>query len=257
MEPVLGRVVLRSLRRLGVEVLLDAEVVGLDAIGVVVCANGVERSVAGERVVLAVGRRPRTTDVGLEKTGARLAPDGTVEVDAGRLAATGIAAIGDITPGPALAHKAIAEAEVAVASLSGLRRQFDPTVVPAVVFSDPEVATVGLSEDAARALGMDVAVAQFPLSASGRAATLGAPEGFARLIVDRGQDAVVGVHLVGRLVSELAGEAALAVEMGASPEDLAGTIHPHPTISESLREAALMLVGRPLHVVADATRRAK
>jgi dihydrolipoamide dehydrogenase len=257
MEPVLGRVVLRSLRRLGVEVLLDAEAVGLDASGVVVCANGVERSVAGERVVLAVGRRPRTSDVGLEKTGARLAPDGTVEVDAGRLAATGIAAIGDITPGPALAHKAIAEAEVAVASLSGLRRQFDPTVVPAVVFSDPEVATVGLTEDAARELGMDVAVAQFPLSASGRAATLGAPEGFARLIVDRGQDAVVGVHLVGPLVSELAGEAALAVEMGASPEDLAGTIHPHPTISESLREAALMLVGRPLHVVADATPRAK
>jgi dihydrolipoamide dehydrogenase len=128
-------------------------------------------------------------------------------------------------------------------------------VVPAVVFSDPEVATVGLTEDAARALGMDVIVAQFPLTASGRAATLGATEGFARLIVDRGQDAVVGVHLVGPLVSELAGEAALTVEMGASPEDVAGTIHPHPTISESLHEAALMLVGRPLHVAANGSLR--
>jgi dihydrolipoamide dehydrogenase len=255
MEPVLGRVVLRSLRRLGVEVLLGAEAIGLDEVGVVVRADGVERIVEGERVVVAVGRRPRTRDVGLEKTRARLAPDGTVEVDAGRLAAAGIAAIGDITAGPALAHKAFAEAEVAVASLSGLRRVFDPLVVPAVVFCDPEVATVGLTEDAARALGMDVAVAQFPLSASGRAATLASPEGFARLIVDRGQDAVVGVHLVGPLVSELAGEAALAVEMGASPEDLAGTIHPHPTMSESLHEAALMMVGRSLHVV-DATHRA-
>jgi dihydrolipoamide dehydrogenase len=125
-----------------------------------------------------------------------------------------------------------------------------------VVFSDPEVATVGLTEEAARALGMDIAVAQFPLTASGRAATLSAQEGFARLIVDRGQDAVVGVHLVGPLVSELAGEAALAVEMGASPEDLAGTIHPHPTISEAVHEAALMLAGRPLHVTSSSGSRA-
>ncbi|HEY5092457.1 MAG TPA: dihydrolipoyl dehydrogenase, partial [Acidimicrobiales bacterium] len=160
--------------------------------------------------------------------------------------------IGDITPGPALAHKATAQAEVAAESLSGMPSKFDPSVVPAVVFSDPEVATVGLTEDAARALGLDVIVARFPLTASGRAATLGASEGFALLIVDRDQDAVVGVHLVGPLVSELAAEAALAVEMGASPEDVAGTIHPHPTISESLHEAARMLVGRPLHVAASA-----
>jgi dihydrolipoamide dehydrogenase len=251
MEPVIGRVVSRSLQRLGVQVVLNAEIIGLDEAGVVVRVDDVERHVDAQRVVVAIGRRPRTKDLGLEKTGARLASDGTVQVEANRLAARGIAAIGDITPGPALAHKATAEAEVAAESLSGLTRRFDPTVVPAVVFSDPEVASVGLSEQAARALGMDVAVAQFPLSASGRAATLGAREGFARLIVDRGHDTVIGVHLVGPLVSELAGEAALAVEMGASPEDLAGTIHPHPTISESLSEAALMLLGRARHVLAQ------
>jgi dihydrolipoamide dehydrogenase len=216
----------------------------------------VERGVEAKCIVVAAGRRPNTGQIGLETTGAHLEPDGTVKVDASLLAARGVAAIGDITPGPALAHKAMAQAEVAAESLCGLHSKFDPSVVPAVVFSDPEVATVGLTEDAARALGMDVVVAQFPLAASGRAATLGSPEGFARLVVDRGQDAVVGVHLVGPLVSELAAEAALAVEMGASPEDLAGTIHPHPTISESLHEAALMLVGRPLHVGSSAGRRA-
>jgi dihydrolipoamide dehydrogenase len=252
MEQAIGRVILRSLKRLGIEVLLGVEVVGLNDSGLVIRANDVERSVDATCIVVAVGRRPNTRDIGLETTGAQLAPDGTVKVDASLLAARGVAAIGDITPGPALAHKATAQAEVAAESLSGRPSTFDPSVVPAVVFSDPEVATVGLTEDAARALGLDVIVAQFPLTASGRAATLGAPEGFARLIVDRGQDAVVGVHLVGPLVSELAGEAALAVEMGASPEDVAGTIHPHPTISESLHEAALMLVGRPLHVAASA-----
>jgi dihydrolipoamide dehydrogenase len=251
MEQAIGRVMLRSLTRLGIEVLLGAEVVGLDDAGLVLRVNDAERRVDATCIVVAVGRTPNTRDIGLETTGAHLAPDGTVKVNASLLAARGVAAIGDITPGPALAHKATAQAEVAAESLSGLARTFDPLVVPAVVFSDPEVATVGLSEDAARALGLDVVVAQFPMTASGRATTLGAPEGFARLIVDRGHDTVVGVHLVGPLVSELAGEAALAVEMGASPEDLAGTIHPHPTISESLHEAALMLVARPLHVVAS------
>jgi dihydrolipoamide dehydrogenase len=255
MEPAIGRVILRSLKRLGIEVLLGVEVVGLDGGGLVIRANDVERSMDAKCVVVAVGRSPNTREIGLETTGAHLSPDGTVKVDASLLATRGVAAIGDITPGPALAHKATAQAGVAAESLSGRPSTFDPSVVPAVVFSDPEVATVGLTEDAARALGMDVMVAQFPLTASGRAATLGAPEGFARLIVDRVQEAVVGVHLVGPLVSELAGEAALAVEMGASPEDVAGTIHPHPTISESLHEAALMLVGRPLHVAANGSLR--
>jgi len=250
MEPAIGRVLLRSLKRLGIEVFLGAEVVGLGEAGLVVRVGDAERTVDGAVIVVAIGRRPSTHEIGLETTGARLAPDGTVEVDASRLAAPGIAAIGDLTPGPALAHKATAEAGVAAESLSGLHSKFDPLAVPAVVFSDPEVASVGLTEAAARALGMDVAVAQFPLTASGRAATLGAKEGFARLIVDRGEDAVVGAHLVGPLVSELAAEAALAVEMSASPEDVAGTIHPHPTISESLHEAALIFAGRPLHVTA-------
>ena len=108
---------------------------------------------------------------------------------------------------------------------------------------------VGLSERTARARGIDAAVGQFPLAASGRAATLGASDGVVRIIVDRASDVVVGVQMAGPHVSELAGEATLAIEMMASPEDLAATIHPHPTISEGIREAAALLVGRPLHVI--------
>jgi dihydrolipoamide dehydrogenase len=247
MDAAVGRLVLRSLRGLGVEVLVRTEALRLEDGGLVVRNEGDERIIPTDRVVVAVGRRPNTNDLGLQTTGARLTAGGTVEVDGARLATRHIAAIGDITAGPELAHKATAEAEVAVDVLSGRRALFNPRAVPEVVFSDPEVAVVGLTEEQARSADMDVTVAQFPLSASGRAATMGSPAGFARLVIDRVQDAVVGVVLVGPHVSELAGEAALAVEMGASPEDLAGTIHPHPSISESLREAAGMAVGRPLH----------
>lgn len=250
LEPILGRVVLSSLHRLGVEILLGVKVIGRNETGLVVRVDEKESCLTAERIVVAVGRSPRTREVGLAKAGVRINNDGTIVVNESRLAAPGIAAIGDITPGPALAHKATAEASVAVESLCGLNSKFDPLAVPVVVFSDPEVASVGLTEDAARALEMNIEVAQFPFIASGRAATLSAQKGLARIIVDRRLDAVVGVHLVGPLVSELIAEAALAIEMGASPEDLAITIHPHPTISESLHEAALMLVARPLHVTA-------
>jgi dihydrolipoamide dehydrogenase len=250
MDHAVGRLLLRSLRRLGVEVLLNTEVLRLEDGGLIVRTGAEERLVPADHFLVAAGRRPNTEDVGLATAGIVLADDGTVPVDASRLATRHIAAVGDITAGPALAQKAMAEAEVAVDALSGRRASFNPATVPVVIFSDPEVAAVGLTEEQARATGMEVTVAQFPLTASGRAAILGAPDGFARIVVDREQDVVVGVLLVGPHVSELAGEATLAVEMGASAEDLAATIHPHPTISESLREAAAMSVDRPLHVAA-------
>jgi dihydrolipoamide dehydrogenase len=251
MEPALGRTVLRSLRALGVDVLLDSKVVGGQASGVVVRGGGEERMIAADRVVVAIGRRPLTREVGLEMTGARLDERAMVIVDPGRLASKNVAAVGDVTPGPALAHKATAEAEVAAMSVSGKAARFEPAAIPAVVFSDPEIASVGLTEEDARNLGLDVGIANFPMSASGRAAILGSRVGFARLVVDRMSDSVVGAHLAGPHVSELAGEVALAIEMGASPEDLAGTIHPHPTISESVHEAALLAVDRPLHFMSD------
>jgi len=250
MEPALGRVVERSMKRLGVDVLLGTEVLGLDEDdGVIVRRAGVEQRINVEKVVVAVGRRPNSNEIGIEKAGGRLQENGLVVVDDRFIAAAHVAAIGDLVSGPALAHKATAEAEVAVEALSGKAGMGRPSIVPLVVFADPEVASAGLSEQEAQELGVEVALAQFPLSASGRAATLGEQSGFVRLVVDKPNDTIIGVHMVGPLVSELAGYAAFAIEMGASPEDFAGTIHPHPTISESMHEAALLSVGRPLHVM--------
>jgi dihydrolipoamide dehydrogenase len=248
LDAAITRPLLRSLERLGARLLLGAEATALGEHELIVRADGTERRVPAAKVVVAVGRLPNTDELGLASTGVTLLQDGTVQVDASQLAGRNIAAVGDITGGPGLAHKATAEAEVAAEVLSGRRARFEPAAVPSIVFADPEVVIVGLSERTARARGIDAAVAQFPLTASGRAATLAAPDGVIRVIVDRASDVVVGMQMAGPHVSELAGEAALAIEMMASPEDVAATIHPHPTISEGIREAAALLAGRPLHV---------
>lgn len=249
MDAALGNVLLRSLRALGVDVRLRSSVVERRTSSIVVETEGERSDVPADQVVVAIGRRPVARECGIEKAGARLDERGMVIVDGGRLATKNLAAIGDITPGPALAHKAFAEAEVAASSVCGKPARFDPAAVPAVVFSDPEVVSVGLSEEEARALGMDVGASRFPMSASARAGILGTQSGFARLVVDRASDTVVGAQVAGPHASELAGELALAVEMGVSPEDVAGTIHPHPTMSEAVHEAALLAVGRPLHAI--------
>ena len=206
----------------------------------------------GDVVVVAVGRRPNTDSLGLNQAGVRLDPDGRITVGDDRRAAKDVYAIGDITPGPALAHKATAEAEVAVTAAGGRRAAFDPATIPAVVFSDPQIATVGLTAEQAAEAGADATAFRFPLSASGRALALGRPEGYVEIVVERGGEpaggTVLGVHMVGAGVAELAAEAALAIEMGATAEDLALTIAPHPTLSEALAEAAMGALGRPLHV---------
>ena len=247
LDAAVTRPLIRSLARLKVRLLLGAEAAELDERELLVRSGGTEHRIRAEKVVVAVGRRPNTGSLGLGSAGVPVRADGRVPVDASRLAARRIAAIGDITAGPALAHKATAEAHTAAETLSGRRARFDPAAIPAVIFADPEIAVAGLSERQARAEGIDVAVGQFPLAASGRARTLAAPGGLVRMVIDRANDVVVGIQLAGPHVSELAGEAALAIEMSASPEDLAATIHPHPTISEGLREAAAVLAGRPLH----------
>jgi dihydrolipoamide dehydrogenase len=239
----------RACANLGIEVLTSAEVVDLDDDSVLVAVRGEQRRVRADKVIVAIGRRPATADIGPAAAGMTLTGTGHVVTDEFSMAAQHVAAIGDISAGPALAHRAMAQAEAAVRTLSGTPTRFEPLAIPAVVFSEPEIALVGLSEGEARADGMDVVIGQFPLAASGRAATLRSQRGFGRVVIDRGADAIVGVQLVGPHVSELLGEAGLAIEMGASPEDLASVIHPHPTISEALGEAAAVAVGRPLHVL--------
>lgn len=241
----LTRPVLRRMRALGMELHLNAVATGLDG-GALVFDGG---RAGAEKVIVAVGRRPNTDDLGLEAAGIRTGADGLIEVGPDRLAAAAIAAVGDVVAGPALEHKAAREGLVAAEALSGHPAAFDPSAIPAVVFTDPEIATTGLTEAQARAAGLDAAAATFPLSASGRAATLSRQDGFIQVVSDRASDRIVGVHAVGPHVGELMGEGTLAVEMNAAPEDLAGTIHPHPTLSEGIAEAVERLLGRPLHVL--------
>lgn len=253
----LARVLERALRSRGVSIHLATKVLGTDGDDLVVEGpNGEARLPIGADddsvVVVAVGRRPNTDSLGLAQAGVPVGSDGRVVVGADRRAAKDVYAIGDITPGPALAHKATAEAEVAVAAAGGRPAAFDPAVIPAVVFSDPQVASVGLTGEQAAEAGADAASFRFPLSASGRAQALARPEGYVEVIAERGggpgAGTVLGVHMVGAGVAELAAEAALAVEMGGTAEDLALTIAPHPTLSEALAEAAMGAAGRPLHV---------
>ena len=243
----LSAVVARRLKQLGAEVMTGARVQGLTDDGLEVATASGEVTVAADRVVVAVGRRPNTDDLGLDVVGVTPDERGLIPVDVARRAAQRILAIGDVTAGPALAHKAMAEAEVAARSACGRTAAFEVAAVPAVVFSDPEVATVGASKAEAEAAGVEVTSFAFPLGASARARILGQPEGRLELLAD-GDGTIVGANLVGPHVSELIGEVTLAIEMAATVEELAATIHPHPTVSEGLLEAAHGLLGFPLHV---------
>ncbi|HEY7620216.1 MAG TPA: dihydrolipoyl dehydrogenase [Solirubrobacteraceae bacterium] len=247
-DAALAAPVLRSLAALGVDVRLRTTAQRLDDGALVVAGPEGEDRVDAQLVVVAAGRLPNTDDLGLAAAGVEVGPEGLIEVADDMRAAERIAAIGDVVAGPALAHKATAEAAVAAEALSGEPAAFDARAVPVVIFTDPEIGTVGLTEAQARAEGLDAKAATFPLAASGRAATLGARDGFTRLVTDAATDRVVGVHVVGPHASELIAGGALAIELMAAPGDVAATIHPHPTLSEGLHEAAALLLGHPLHV---------
>jgi dihydrolipoamide dehydrogenase len=196
-----------------------------------------------DRVLVAVGRRPETAGLGLETTKARLTKRGFIEVDErGRTADPHVWAVGDATGEPMLAHRAMRQGKVAAEAIAGRPVAFDNVVIPAVVFTDPEIAWCGLTEAAAAVAGQAVKVARFPWAASGRAATLGRSDGTTKLVVDPDTGRVLGVGIVGLGAGELIAEGALAVETAMLAEDLALTIHTHPTLSETLMEAAETLL---------------
>lgn len=238
MDTALAKPVARRLAELGVTVVLSTLAFDVDDRHLLVKTPEGEMSIPAAKVIVAIGRVPNTDDIGLDRLGVRLDDQGLITVDHQRLANGTIAAIGDVIAGPALAHKASAEARVAAEALCGLPTSFDPMVIPAVVFTDPEIATVGVTEAEARSAGIDVVTSTSSSAANGRAATLGRGQGFTRLVLDRTSDRIIGAQIVGPHASELIAEAALAIEVTASPADLAGTIHPHPTLSEGLHAAA-------------------
>ena len=211
--------------------------------------EGMAKEQTFDRVLVSVGRRPNSAVPGLDKTRVKVNQRGFIEVnDARGTAEPTIFAIGDVVGEPMLAHKASHEARVAVEAILGERVAFEPAAIPAVVFTDPEVAWCGLTENEAAKQKREVTVARFPWGASGRAITLDRTDGVTKLIIDPKSGRVLGVGIVGPGAGELISEGVVAVEMGATAEDLKLSIHPHPTLSETLMEAAEVFFGQSTHV---------
>ena len=202
-----------------------------------------------DRILVSVGRAPNTDGLGLEKTQVKLNKKGFVIVDSQQKTSDpNISAIGDVIGGAMLAHKAAHEAKIAVEVLDGESSDFNNRIIPAVVFTDPEIAWAGLTETEALAQDRKVSIAKFPWGASGRAQTLGRGEGMTKLIIDPESEKIVGVGLTGAGVGELIAEGVLAIETGTKAKDLALSIHPHPTLSETLMEAADVFYGTATHI---------
>ncbi|MEA3144198.1 MAG: dihydrolipoamide dehydrogenase [Thermoplasmata archaeon] len=218
--------------------------------------KGLEQAVECDHVLVSVGRRPNTKGLGLERAGVKLDERGFVPTDLQRRTnVPHIHAIGDVTHGPMLAHKAskegIVAAEAIAARIKGTKTgaAADWATIPGVIFTDPEIATAGLTEAQAKAAGHEVKVGTFNVAALGRALAAGEVEGFYKVIADAKTDRLLGVHILGPGASDLISEAVLALEMGATAEDLALTVHPHPTLSEGLMEAAEALHGKAIHAI--------
>ncbi|MBE0693087.1 MAG: dihydrolipoyl dehydrogenase [Aquamicrobium sp.] len=245
----LTKPVARRLSELGVTVLTGAKAKGLSLSGdaLVVEANGKPQDIPADHVLVTVGRKPATEGWGLEeidldRTGPFIRVDERCHTSM-----RGIYAIGDVTGEPMLAHRAMAQGEMVAEIVAGHRRSWDKRAIPAVCFTDPEVVSVGLSPDEARETRVEVKIGQFPFSANGRAMTLQGEAGFVRVVARADNHLVLGIQAVGSGVSELSAAFSLAIEMGARLEDVAGTIHAHPTQSEGFQEAALKALGQALH----------
>lgn len=250
----LAAIVAKRMETICEAILLETKVTGVkdDKKGVSVTFEGkAEPSGAQnfDRVLVAVGRRPNSAIGGLDKTNVQINQRGFIEVDSQRRTAErSIFAVGDVVGEPMLAHKATHEARVAMEVIAGHPSVFEPRAIPAVVYTDPELAWAGLTEDDAKKQSRTVDVAKYPWAASGRAGTLDRPDGLTKVIVDPETERVLGVGIVGSGAGELIAEGTLAIEMGALADDLRLTIHPHPTLSETVMEAADVFFGESIHV---------
>lgn len=247
-------VVSRRLEQVGITMRLETTVTGLAEDGegmraTLQTAAGETTEEQFDRVLVAVGRVPNSKIEGLELTGVRRDERGFVMVDGQRRTdeAT-IFAVGDLVGEPMLAHKASHEARTAVEAIAGKKSVFEPQAIPAVVFTDPELAWCGLTETEAKATGRDVQVTRFPWAASGRALTLDRPSGVTKLVIDPESEQILGVGIAGSGAGELIAEGVVAIEMGATASDLRLCIHPHPTLSETLMESAEVFFGQSTHV---------
>jgi dihydrolipoamide dehydrogenase len=251
-DPEIVQIVSRKLKKLGVEVMTGAkakswtEASGRAAVTLEV--GGRDVTLEADKVLVAVGRRPNAEGLGLEQVGVKI-DKGFVVVDKKlRTNVPGIYAIGDVAGQPMLAHKASKEAEVAAEIIAGHRAEMDVRCIPAVIFSDPEVASAGITVEEAEKRGLKVKVGKFPFVALGRAIANADTDGFVKVVIDAETKEVLGIHVVGNGASDIIAEAALAIEMGALAEDIALTIHAHPTLPEAIMEAAKAALGEAIHI---------
>lgn len=253
-EKQMSALVKKNLKKKGAEIVTKAFAKGVEETenGVTVRyeVNGEGKTVEADYVFVMVGRRPNTDEMGLEQIGIELSDRGIIQVDKQcRTNISNIYAIGDVVPGPPLAHKASYEGKIAAEAIAGLSSEIDYLAMPAVVFSDPELASVGYSEAQAKEEGIEVVAAKFPFAANGRALALDATEGFMKLVTRKEDGLVIGAQIAGPSASDMIAELALAVETGMTAEDIAMTIHAHPTLGEITMEAADVALGHPIHII--------
>ncbi len=245
------RPVAQRLTELGIEVLTGVAVKGLapkgDAVAIET-AQGEETRLPADTVLVTVGRRPVTRGWGLEEIDLDMEGKFLRIDEKCRTSMRGIYAIGDVTGEPMLAHRAMAQGAMVAELIAGEKRAFDKVAIPAVCFTDPEIVTVGLAPEEARAAGTEIIVGHFPFTANGRAMTKLGEDGFVRVVARADNHLLLGIQAVGQGISELATAFGLALEMGARLEDIAGTIHAHPTQGEAFQEAALRALGQALHI---------
>jgi dihydrolipoamide dehydrogenase len=255
MDRELGPALQRVLTRSGVAFKLSTRVVGEHAgndrvmLELEPVAGGDRETLAADVVLVSIGRRPYTDGLGLDEVGVARDPAGRVIVDQGYATnVTGIYAIGDVIAGPMLAHKAEEEGSALVERLAGQKTQVDYNAIPAVVYTWPEVGSVGNTEEELKAAAIPYRAGKFPFSANPRARANGYTEGFVKILAESETDRVLGVHIIGPDAGTLIAEATLAKEFGASAEDIARTCHAHPTLNEAVKEAALAVDGRAIHI---------
>ena len=254
----ISKTMARILKKQGVEIALGTKLVTLEKAGAGVKAvingeytSGKDETREFEMALVAVGRRPVTDNLNLAAAGLATDDRGFIAVDAQRRTkVAGVFAIGDVTGAPLLAHKAMKEGTVAAEVIGGdISAAYDPVAVPNCVYTDPEVATVGLSEEEAKAAGYELRIGKFPLIASGRARTMNESDGMIKLVGDAKSDLLLGMHIIAPQAESLIGEGVIALEMGATLEDIGLSIHPHPTLTESIMDAAEAAHGKAIHIV--------
>lgn len=253
-EKAMTAVVKRRLKKKDVEIVTSAMAKGVEetetGVKVTYEAKGEEKTVEADYVLVTVGRRPNTGELGLEQVGVELDERGLIKIDKQcRTNIPNIYAIGDIVAGLPLAHKASYEGKVAAEAISGKKSEIDYIGMPAVVFSDPEMASVGYTEQEAKEAGIDVKVAKFPFAANGRALSLNESDGSLKLITRKEDGLVIGGQVVGPSASDMIAEIGLAIEAGMTAEDIALTVHAHPTLGEITMEAAEVALGTPIHML--------